>query len=273
MKRLSPQQMRKKFREFFQKHPIISGVVAGEITEWLDRKTEAVREFFSAPARPSASAPIPPGASAPIPPRNRTAYAYITNWETVSVIDTLTDKVVATIPVGWGCGWVAATPYGKLYVLSGSNVFQVIDTATNTVTKSIVPLGNSLHRVAASPEGSKVYVTGFATTGNWPHATGCGQVLVIDTTMNLVTATVRTGLPSPFGLAVSPDGGKVYVANVGRIVTPPEPPTLSVIDTCDKYRDRHNRCRPLSRDHSRRGDNPRWRESLRHQWRLQSLGD
>jgi YVTN family beta-propeller protein len=41
---------------------------------------------------------------------------------------------------------------------------------------------------------------------------GSGNVSVIDTATNKVTATIAVG-GAPFGVAVSPDGGTVYVAN------------------------------------------------------------
>ena len=41
---------------------------------------------------------------------------------------------------------------------------------------------------------------------------GPGNVSVIDTANNTITATVNVG-GEPFGVAVSPDGTKVYVTN------------------------------------------------------------
>jgi YVTN family beta-propeller protein len=90
--------------------------------------------------------------------------AYITNIgdNTVSVINTATNKVTATIPVGRGPVGVAVTRNGsKVYVTNANEpdigTVSVIDTATNTVTATIFvgsPAG-----VAVTPDGSKVYVT------------------------------------------------------------------------------------------------------------------
>jgi YVTN family beta-propeller protein len=72
--------------------------------------------------------------------------AYITNADsgTVSVIDTATDTVSATIPVGLSPEAVAVKPDGsRVYVANvSSNTVSVIDRATNTVsaTIGIVPL-------------------------------------------------------------------------------------------------------------------------------------
>jgi YVTN family beta-propeller protein len=93
--------------------------------------------------------------------QSRAQNAYITNSgsSTVSVIDTATNKVIATIPVGKSPGGVVVSPDGsKVYAANnGSNSVSVIATATNTVIATIRVLANPLG-VAVSPDGSKVYV-------------------------------------------------------------------------------------------------------------------
>lgn len=68
-------------------------------------------------------------------------YAYITNSgdNNVSVIDTATNKVTATIHVGNGPIGVAITPDGsKVYVVNGNDdTVSVIDTSTNKVTATM----------------------------------------------------------------------------------------------------------------------------------------
>jgi len=92
--------------------------------------------------------------------------AYVTNSDgaLVSVIDTATNTVIASIPspVGGQPLYAAVTPDGtKVYVAnSGANTVSVIATATNTVTATI-PVDNSATAVAVAPDGSKVYVTGW----------------------------------------------------------------------------------------------------------------
>ena len=139
--------------------------------------------------------------------------AYITNSSsnTVSVIDTATNTVTATVDVGFFPYGVAVSPDGsKVYVTnrgSGteSGTVSVIGTATNTLIAT-VPVGLSPFGVAVSPDGSKVYVTNSA------FFTPSGTVSVIDTATNTVIATVAVGR-RPFGVAVTPDGRKVYVTN------------------------------------------------------------
>jgi YVTN family beta-propeller protein len=157
----------------------------------------------------------------------RAQNVYITNQVagTVSVIDTATNTVTATIPVGslpqprqaFG---VAVTPAGnKVYVtFLDSNIVRVIDTATNTVTTTATSLGlnGRLTGVAVTPDGSKVYVASDASN----------IVRVIDTATNTVTARIPIGPPcalpscgSPaFGAAVTPDGKKIYVTANGTVV-------------------------------------------------------
>ncbi len=133
-------------------------------------------------------------------------YAYITNYygNTVSVIDTTTNNVKATVNVGTSPFGVAINPAGtKVYVANyRSDTVSVIDTATNSVTAT-VDVGSRPVGVAVSPDGSKVYVTNELNQ----------TVSVIDTATNNVTATVTNVGSYPFGVAVSPDGTKVYLTS------------------------------------------------------------
>jgi uncharacterized repeat protein (TIGR01451 family) len=122
--------------------------------------------------------------------------------DNVSVIDTATNVVTATVTVGNGPQGVAITPDGtRAYVVNFfSNNVSVIDTATNTVTT--VDVGTNPFGVAITPDGAGAYVTN-RTSGN---------VSVIDTGTNMVTATVDVGT-APFGVAITPDGARAYVTN------------------------------------------------------------
>jgi len=75
---------------------------------------------------------------------------------TVSVIDTATNTVIATIPVGFEPVGVAVTPDGsKVYITNNnSSTVSVIDTVTNTVTATI-PVGLFPFGVAVTPDGSR----------------------------------------------------------------------------------------------------------------------
>jgi YVTN family beta-propeller protein len=103
--------------------------------------------------------------------------AYITSQSsgTVSVVDTVTNMVTATIAIGKfnQSGGVAVSPDGsKAYLTNdgtdpspgATGTVSVIATATNTFTATI-PVGSGPQGVAVSPDGSKVYVanSGFNT--------------------------------------------------------------------------------------------------------------
>src|SRR3989442_6835324 len=89
-------------------------------------------------------------------------FAYVANQgsSTVSVIDTASNTVVATIPVGSSPNGVAITPNGAfVYVANeGSSSVSVIDTASNTVVAT-VPVGSFPTREAITPHGTFAYVT------------------------------------------------------------------------------------------------------------------
>ncbi|WP_314251654.1 YncE family protein [Streptomyces kutzneri] len=110
--------------------------------------------LLSAAMAASAVVALPAGQAAAVPPGT---YVYVSNLnnDNVSVIDTVTSTVTATIPVGDGPQGVAATPNGtRVYVVSSvSENVSVIDTATNTVT-AIVPVGDFPFRAAVTNVGN-----------------------------------------------------------------------------------------------------------------------
>jgi len=132
-------------------------------------------------------------------------FAYITNQfsATVSVLDTATNTVVATVATGDSPTGVAVTPNGAVVYVANqtSNTVSVIATATNTVIAT-VPVGGLPFGVAVTPDGALVYVA------NLNDAT----VSVIATATNTVVATVPVG-NFPVGVAVTPDGAFAYVTN------------------------------------------------------------
>ncbi len=141
---------------------------------------------------------------------------------TVSVIDTATDTVVATVDVGVNPTAVAVSPDGsRVYVANGCSTcskdgtLSVIDAANNTVVGSPITVGGHPAGVVVSPGGSRAYVANSYSD----------TVSVIDTAADTVVATVDVG-GFPIAVAVSQDGSRLYVANNGS-------GTVSVIDTAD----------------------------------------
>jgi YVTN family beta-propeller protein len=123
---------------------------------------------------------------------------YVANAEdgTVSVINTSTNTVTATIQTN-GAVAVAVTPDGtRAYVLTNDGV-SVIDTATNAVVGSPIPVGSDVLEpvgIAVTPNGASVYVTNSNDR----------TVSVISTASNTVVDTISVGT-NPSGIAITPD--------------------------------------------------------------------
>ena len=115
----------------------------------------------------------------------------------------------------------------------------MIDTNTNMVVDTIaVPVERPqpeigrfsyVHDVAVSPDGRYVYVTGTAGSG---FTSTDGTVSVIDTTTHAVRGPYAAGTAAT-GIAVSPDGSRLYVATElwNSNVMVMETATMTVIGT------------------------------------------
>lgn len=137
-----------------------------------------------------------------IPPPS--GYTYIANFgsNSVSVIDNVTNLVVATIPVGKNPTATVVTPDGKQVYVANDNDYtvSVINTAINQVVKTIY-VGDIPQQLAISPDGSKIYVP-LPITNN---------ITVISTATNSI-AGVLPCLPNPYMVAISPDGSFLYTS-------------------------------------------------------------
>ncbi len=90
-------------------------------------------------------------------------YVYVANFENVTVIDTATNKVAASIvtekfPMG-----IAITPNGEYAYVTHSTsdppVVSVISTATNTVVDTIALEHSANEGIAITSDGKYVYLT------------------------------------------------------------------------------------------------------------------
>ena len=130
--------------------------------------------------------------------------AYVGNFKdnTVSVIDTRSGAVVATVPVAAGPHGMALSADGKTVYVSGdgSSDVSVIDTASDRVTKTIA-VGKSPHGLALTPDGRTLLVGVY----------GEDRVDFVDTASQSVVATVA--VPKPHTLAIRPDGKLAYAAS------------------------------------------------------------
>lgn len=150
-------------------------------------------------------------------PAEAGTFAYVSNSvsSSVSVIDTNTNTVVATIPLANNLANIAAAPDGtRVYVASNpGNAVYVINTLTNTVMGTI-PV-TSAQGIGVTPDGTRAYVTNANTPG---------VVSVIDTFSNSVVATIPV-TDRPWFVRFTPDGSKGFVVGNGA------PGTVEVIDT------------------------------------------
>jgi YVTN family beta-propeller protein len=123
----------------------------------------------------------------------------------VAVIDTDTNTVTATIPVGDNPDGVAVTPDGrKVFVTNiDSNNVSVIDAASDTVTATI-PVGINPLGVAVNPDDSKVYVACVNSNAVFVINAATNAVIAsipdIRTPNNLVVPTKQM---TPFALSAS----------------------------------------------------------------------
>ena len=120
------------------------------------------------------------------------------NDQTVTVISTSTNAVVATVSVPAGLGasdgpGLAITPNGAfVYVSIGEGNISVVNTATNAVVATVSVTGNV--------RGSNLAGMTFTPNGAFGYAAvaGFNEVAIFDTT-NTVVATIPLEA-SPFGL-------------------------------------------------------------------------
>ena len=130
--------------------------------------------------------------------------AYVGNFKdnTVSVIDTATERVVATVPVASGPDGIVVTRDDAQVFVSGSNAsaLSVIDAASDKVVASI-EVGKGPQGLAITPDGRWVLVA----------VNGDDLVAFIDTATRAVVATVPVA--KPHTIAIRPDGKQAYVSS------------------------------------------------------------
>jgi serine/threonine-protein kinase len=133
----------------------------------------------------------------------------------VDVIDTVSKTLVGDIAVSANPHWVVFGKNGRFYTTDHmSATVTVLNASTNAIIANI-PVGETPHSEAVSPDGSRLAVTSF--DGN--------VVFLINTATDKMIAQIPVGR-NPLDIAYSPDGRYIYTANN-------EDNTVTVIDTAD----------------------------------------
>jgi YVTN family beta-propeller protein len=134
---------------------------------------------------------------------------YESQGNTVSIIDTISNKAVGTIKVGNMPGGIVVTPNGrKIITANMDNSFTIIDAATRKIIKTIsldgydgVPFSGAI-----SLDGKKAYFLDGDESGK--------HILTIDLTTNKIIGNFEFGEMEAADIAVSHDGLKLYVSIV-----------------------------------------------------------
>jgi YVTN family beta-propeller protein len=117
--------------------------------------------------------------------------AYVSNFDNVSqavyVLDVASRKLIATLPAGPYPAIIRVIPDGSQAWVTSiyGNGLEVIDTATNTVIKTLGGMSGAWG-LAFNPTGTRAYVAGSTS----------GTVYVLDTTTFKIVATIAVG-PEP----------------------------------------------------------------------------
>jgi DNA-binding beta-propeller fold protein YncE len=193
------------------------------------------------PARPGGVAFSPDG---------RKAYVAVEGEGMIAMLDTATGQVLSATPVDSIGRGLAVSPDGRLLYVAGATGVSVLHAGTNTVIDTLdLPPGDGSQAIALGPEGRFLYVaddcvggavtlfdimsrktltTLFGEGAARPIAVAAapdgmlaffalsltvdsGVLLVFDPLERRVLEQIALG-SSPVGLAVSPDGTRIYVA-------------------------------------------------------------
>jgi YVTN family beta-propeller protein len=168
--------------------------------------------------------------------------AYVTDSNNGKIYYLKNEKLQKTINTSAvGTAQLAINPNGKfayIRALISSSPWKtamlVLDTNPTSLTfNTIIRTIDSMwfDGIAFTPDGTRAYITIDGSYGN------VSQIKVINTSSHTITSTIQLPIPtSPLGLAITPDGKRVYVAgwmanNVSVIDSDPVSSTYNTVIT------------------------------------------
>ncbi|MCE3554319.1 Hsp70 family protein [Pseudonocardia sp. RS11V-5] len=164
---------------------------------------------------PTVSGTVPVGKNPQdvlLSPDGRTAYVVNSGSNSISLVDTGTNAITATVPVSNGPPQFASiSPDGaRLYVsvydpgtsaTTAVNTVDVVDTGSHSITH-IIPVGLHPYASAVSPDGNTILVPNHDSA----------DISVIDWRTRSVVARIPVK-PNPHFVAFTKDGSKAFVAD------------------------------------------------------------
>jgi YVTN family beta-propeller protein len=166
------------------------------------------------------------GFAATISPDGSLVYISNTLSQSITVIQESTLALVQTIPVpGYVIQWMAVNPAGtELYFTSADSAtvsrLVGINLSTGAVFATYAP-NAPLTQPVVSNDGTEVFVGVQIVKGSLESG------LAVLNSSTLAETLLVNGLYGPGGVAISPDGTKLYVSNLGNSTSPT--PQLTVI--------------------------------------------
>ncbi|MBI2352782.1 YncE family protein [Candidatus Dependentiae bacterium] len=164
-----------------------------------------------------------------VTPNGSLVYVANKNSNSVTVIDSKTNKTITTITGFDEPNSVTVNPSGtKAYVtnsrFSGANTISIIDIATQTISAAITGFNAPCAMVVTS-DGKFGYVANYGNPVGVPDNT----VRYVDLTTNLIVGSAIVVGNYPVALALTPDNSYLYVSNYMTGLSGSG--TISVVDT------------------------------------------
>ncbi|MBU0594524.1 MAG: YncE family protein [Gammaproteobacteria bacterium] len=134
--------------------------------------------------------------------------AYVSNYgaNSISVVDVASGTVSTTVAAVCPNTPVQTTFHGaKLLIVCNSSpsTVRIMDTANGNALSDLATVGNSAYNIAISTTSGFGYVTNY----------GAASVSKFDLTTGATTTYPATGVNNPLGLAVTPDGSKIFIGD------------------------------------------------------------